>query len=92
MFSSCEENPFWAFLSPGLIGEKEYIKISVSLLCCRVPIIFRGRTSHDEIMTKLSKRKIKWASDHVVKHEKSTKSVAALSKATQRRIQQLVNI
>ncbi len=59
---------------------------------CRVPIIFRGRTSPDEIMTKLSKRKIKWASDHVVKHEKSTKSVAALSKVTQRRIQQLVKL
>jgi len=43
-------------------------------------------------MTKLSKRKIKWAIDEVVKHKKSTKSVAFLSKVTQRRIQQLVKI
>ena len=41
-------------------------------------------------MVKLTNRKIKWAINQVVKHKKSTKTVAQSLRVSQRRIQQLV--
>ncbi|MFQ6088064.1 MAG: DDE-type integrase/transposase/recombinase, partial [Candidatus Methanofastidiosia archaeon] len=59
---------------------------------CRVPKLFRHETSSNEIMVKLANRRIKWAIDQVVKHKRSTKSIANIYNVSQRRIQQLVKL
>ena len=46
----------------------------------------------DEVVVKLTNKRIKWAIDQVITHKKSTKSVAQACNVTQRRIQQLVKV
>jgi putative transposase len=43
-------------------------------------------------MVKLTNKKIRWVINHVIKHKKSTKSIAQIYGVSQRRIQQLVKI
>jgi putative transposase len=50
------------------------------------------QNSSDEVVVKLTTKRIRWAIDQVITHQKSTKSVAKACNVTQRRIQQLVKV